>query len=113
MDGFIENLIVNVAVNAYSVVQGQTNVEGEALEVPIWVEVCFLSLWVDAIGEHFVDGVCGFQIYNRQVRLCGDAIQGGGSGFASSLHTVVPWGCTQSKALSGRDDLVKRISKWS
>lgn len=103
-DDLVEEVITDGSIQTDAIVERQGDVEREALEVAIGIDVVIQL----EIAEELVDARHGLKIYKGQVCLHGLSIQGSGSSLACTLHRVIPWRGTECKdALCLGDDLVK------
>ena len=85
VDSLFQNLVVNIAIDSDSVVQGQADVERKALEVSVRVNIPFL-----AIPEELVDAGGRFKVDDRQVRLDCVSVQSSCSRLSSALCRFCP-----------------------
>ena len=69
------------AIQTDAVVQRQGHVQGEALEVAVWINVVVKL----EIARQLVDARGGLKIYDRQVCLHVLAVQGSGSRLSCTL----------------------------
>lgn len=95
-DNLLKKLIVDVALNAEAVVEGERGVQSKALEIRGRVDVLRSIL---AILEQLSDACRGLQINNGHVRLNGGTVQRGGGSLATTLARLVPGGGSDRESL--------------
>lgn len=106
---FSEELLIDPSVDANAVVQCQTGVECEAVEVFSWVQVDGTHV---GIFVHVFDRHTALQINKRHIALNSRAVQSSGCHLASAFARIVPGRGTDREPLAARDHAVERVQHW-
>lgn len=106
IDDFVQQLIVHIALDTEPVVEGETGVEGETLEVGFGVDIAGTVL---AVLEQLLDTRGAFEVDDGHVGLHGGAVQCGRSGLATTLAGFIPGRGTDGEALRGGYDAVESV----
>lgn len=85
-DNFGQSMVADSAVQANAIIQGQADVQGEPLKVPVGID--FVSIL--EVLHQLVDARGGFEIDERKICLNCLSIEGSGRRFSSSLDRITP-----------------------
>lgn len=102
--------MVDASVNADTIIESQTGVQGEAMEVFPGVQV---HRPIFAILVHVLDGDGAFQVNKGHIALDGRAVQGSGGHLATTLARFIPWRCADGETLAARDNAVESVESGS
>lgn len=104
LDNFVQSMVPDSAVQTDAVIQGQADVQREALKVPVWIDVVSI---LDVLDQ-LVDARGGFEINERKICLNCLSIEGSGRRLPSSLDRIIPRRRSECEdPLCLRDDIME------
>ena len=104
IDNLLQHRVVDTAVQADPIAEGQADVDGEALKVSIRVNI---GIFLD-VTHKLSDAVGRLKIDEWQVCLRCLPVEGSCGSFPSSLDRIIPWRSTQREnSLRLRDHAVE------
>ena len=108
MYNFSQQLVIDLSVYTYTIIQRQTRIERESLEVRIGI---YFRFTVVTVGQELFDADSALQVNYWHVGLDGWPIECGCGGFAASFTRFIPGRCSNGEALGRRYNGVESVQR--